>query len=179
MLNSVYSLSVLLLHVTLAIAQAEFITRFQFSILAPDSSQVRVSRLWDGDSEVSRGGEWVMDTAIPSTMTGYQQLAAIPIYRTSPDPWRLSLQSLPDTGTYSLVSVCHILVAYVTVIDTRQCNFTLNHDPKVPRLDWILGSGVDFDGTINAFESPEAFTIVCEAHRRTEPSVEDPWQPIF
>jgi hypothetical protein len=51
--------------------------------------------------------------------------------------------------------------AYV-LSDLLQCNITLNHDPKVPRLDWYVGWGLDFAATMNEFQGKEDFIIECE-----------------
>jgi hypothetical protein len=44
---------------------------------------------------------------------------------------------------------------------STQCTVVLNHDPKVPRLDWYLRWGLDFENTINAFDKPEELKIKC------------------
>jgi hypothetical protein len=39
----------------------------------------------------------------------------------------------------------------------------LTSDPKVPRLDWFVGWGLDFKNTMNEFIGGENFKIECEA----------------
>jgi hypothetical protein len=44
-----------------------------------------------------------------------------------------------------------------------KCRVTLTSDPKVPRLDWFVGWGLDFKNTMNEFIGKENFKIECEA----------------
>lgn len=92
----------------------------------------------------------------------YRSLQTLRWKRPSPDPYLMLLYDTAQFGTVSAqVSREDSRTAYV-LSDLLQCNITLNHDPKVPRLDWYVGWGLDFAATMNEFQGKEDFIIECE-----------------
>jgi hypothetical protein len=159
--------------------EGDFAIEFQLKILAytdntefPDADLVMASPNDDSNAglpDTSDGSAWIAGGAeifapYPGDRANelYRSLQTLKWKRPSPDPYLMLLYDATQfSSVYAQVSRNDTHTAYI-LSDLLQCNITLNHDPKVPRLDWYVGWGLDFAATMNEFQGKEDFIIECE-----------------